>query len=132
MQTKHKLNHSLFIFGVMILFFSAACPLVQAQSVAPGDLDTTFGIGGKVVTAITQNEDEPTRVRIQPDGKIVTVGFAVEGGWGCPANSFLVRHNGDGTVDNSFGTNGSVVVSFGSEEINFRDFLILPDGKIQL
>ena len=49
MQTKYKLNHSVFIFGLMILFFSAAFPLVQAQSVAPGDLDTTFGNGGKVV-----------------------------------------------------------------------------------
>ncbi|MDQ3748950.1 MAG: FG-GAP-like repeat-containing protein [Acidobacteriota bacterium] len=130
MQTKHKLNHSLFIFGLMILFFSAAFPLVQAQTAAPGDLDTTFGNGGKVVTAITQNEDIPTRVRIQPDGKIVTVGVAVEGGWGCPVNSFLVRHNADGTIDNSFGTNGAVVISFGSEEINFQDFVILPDGKL--
>ncbi len=52
MQTKHKFNHSLFIFGLMILFFIAAFPLVQAQTVAPGDLDTSFGNGGKVVTPI--------------------------------------------------------------------------------
>lgn len=32
MQTKHKLNHSLFIFGLMILLFSAVCPFVQAQT----------------------------------------------------------------------------------------------------
>ncbi len=32
MQTKHKFNHSLFIFALMILLFSAACPLVQAQT----------------------------------------------------------------------------------------------------
>src|SRR5687768_135542 len=126
MQTKHKLNHSLFIFGLMILFYSATFPLVQAQT-APGDLDTTFGSGGKVVTGITENEDRPTRVRIQPDGKIVTVGFVSDNDWGCPANSFLARHNADGTVDNSFGTNGSVVVIFGSEEINFQDVVILPD-----
>ncbi|MDQ3749192.1 MAG: FG-GAP-like repeat-containing protein [Acidobacteriota bacterium] len=129
MQTKHKLNHSLFIVGLMILFFIAAFPLVQAQSVAPGDLDTTFGSGGKVVTPIPGGVSEPTRVRIQPDGKIVTVGLDFQNGF-YPAVSFLVRHNADGTIDNSFGTNGSVVVvgSF-SEETIFQDFVILPDGK---
>lgn len=133
MQTKYKLNHSLFIFGLMILFFIAAFPLVQAKTAAPGDLDTTFGNGGKIVTSLTGGlnggVDEPTRVRIQPDGKIVTVGFSGNNGF-YPPVSFLVRHNADGTVDNSFGTNGLVVVSsvFG-DEITFMDFVILPDGK---
>ncbi len=99
MQTKHKLNHSLFIFGLMILFFIAAFPLVQAQTAAPGDLDTTFGSGGKVITQITEGPDIPTRVRIQPDGKIVTVGYNDGNGF-YPPESFLVRHNADGTVDN--------------------------------
>ncbi|MBA4123809.1 MAG: VCBS repeat-containing protein [Acidobacteria bacterium] len=133
MQTKYKLNHSLFIFGLMILFFIAAFPLVQAQTAAPGDLDTTFGNGGKVITRITSQEDRPIRVRIQPDGKIVTVGIVLEGGFGCPVNAFLVRHNANGTVDNSFGTNGSVVVTSNSYEIIeiiFTDFVILPDGKL--
>ncbi len=129
MQAKHKLNHSFFIFGLMILFFSAAFPLVQAQTGAPGDLDTTFGSGGKIVTDITLGPDEPTRVRIQPDGKIVTVGFNDGNGF-YPPESFLVRHNADGTVDNSFGTNGSVVVtSISGYDIPFSDFVILPDGK---
>ena len=129
MQTEYKLNHSLFIFGLMILFFSAAFPLVQAQSVAPGDLDTTFGSGGRVITSITSDIDDPTRVRIQPDGKIVTVGYNLNNGF-APPDSFLVRHNADGTVDNSFGTNGSVVLSPSNEVIRFNDFVILPDGKL--
>ncbi|HXH70955.1 MAG TPA: delta-60 repeat domain-containing protein, partial [Pyrinomonadaceae bacterium] len=130
MQTKYKLNHSLFIFGLMILFFIAAFPLVQAQTGAPGDLDTTFGNGGKVITAITSDNDYPTRARIQPDGKIVTVGIVAENGFGFPTNSFLVRHNADGTVDNSFGTNGSVIaVSSNSVEITFKDFVILRPSE---
>ncbi|MGI8640665.1 MAG: hypothetical protein ACR2MG_12065 [Pyrinomonadaceae bacterium] len=40
MQTKHKLNHSLFIFGLVILLFGAACPLVQAQT-SPNDIFQT-------------------------------------------------------------------------------------------
>ncbi len=130
MQTKHKLNHSLFIFGQMILFFIAAFPLVQAQTAAPGDLDTTFGSGGKVITAITSLNDRPTRARIQPDGKIVPVGVVTDNDFGSLINSFLVRHNADGTVDNSFGTNGSVVLGSLSEAIEFQDFVILQDGKL--
>ena len=98
MQTKYKLNHSLFIFGLMILFFIAAFPLVQAQTAAPGDLDTTFGSGGKIVTSLTQGGDEPTRVRIQPDGKIVTVGYNGNNGF-YPPDSFLVRHNAAGCLE---------------------------------
>jgi uncharacterized delta-60 repeat protein len=130
MPTNYKLNHSLFIFGLMILFFIAAFPLVQAQSVAPGDLDTTFGSGGKVITRITSHNDRPARARIQPDGKIVTVGFVTDNDFGSLINSFLVRHNADGTVDNSFGTNGSVVLGSLSEAIDFQDFVILQDGKL--
>ncbi len=129
MQTKYKLNHSLFIFGLMILFFIAAFPLVQAQTAAPGDLDLSFGSGGKIVTSITEFGDYPTRVRIQPDGKIVTVGVAVETGFGFLTNAFLVRHNADGTVDNSFGINGLVVVDSSFDTLFFNDFVILPDGK---
>ncbi len=36
MQTKHKINQSLFIFGLMLFIFGAACPLVQAQILQTG------------------------------------------------------------------------------------------------
>jgi len=104
MQTKYKLNHSLFIFGLMILFFIAAFPLVQAQTAAPGDLDTTFGSGGKVVTAITSLNDYPTRVRIQPDGKIVMIGIVQNAALALTA-TFVIRQNANGSVDTSFGGN---------------------------
>ena len=37
MQIKHKINHSLFIFGLTILLFVAACPLASAQT-SPNDI----------------------------------------------------------------------------------------------
>jgi uncharacterized delta-60 repeat protein len=95
---------------------------------APGDLDTTFGNGGKVLTAITPQDDVPTRVRVQPDGKIVTVGWTqTPQGTG----SFVVRHNADGTLDATFGTNGLAILA---PQINqfvvFEDFIVLSDGKL--
>ena len=41
-----------------------------------GDLDTTFGVGGKVLTDISGENDEGQDVALQPDGKIVVAGFS--------------------------------------------------------
>lgn len=125
MQTKYKLNHSLFIFALTIFIFGAACPRLIA---APGDLDTTFGNGGKVVTPATPNDDVVERVRIQSDGKIVTLGFAQDAN-ADQTDSFIVRHNANGTIDASFGANGLVVISIDNFQ-RFFDFVILPDGKL--
>ena len=78
MQTKHKLNRLLFIFGLMISFFSAAFPLVQAQSAAPGDLDPTFGNGGIVFTGGGARLLAASDMAIQSDGKIVVVGSRLD------------------------------------------------------
>ncbi|MCA1624576.1 MAG: FG-GAP-like repeat-containing protein [Acidobacteria bacterium] len=126
MQTKYKLNHSLFIFGLMILFFSAAFPLVQAQSVAPGDLDTTFGSGGKVTTFFSQfsgGED----VAVQADGKIVVAGVA---SLLAPGPQIAVaRYNADGSLDASFGTGGGVTTSV-AHQTNASSLAIQTDGRI--
>ena len=125
MQTKHKFNHSLFIFGLMILFFSAAFPLVQAQSVAPGDLDTTFGSGGKVTTFF--NFSDANSVAVQADGKIVVAGANQPGNGS--RNIVLARYHANGSLDNSFGNGGIVTTSVG----NFNSasgIAIQADGKI--
>ena len=97
-------------------------------SAAPGDLDMTFSNGGKVITTITSQQDYARRVRIQPDGKIVTLGhswslnniFDLQG-------SFITRHNPNGTVDTVFGSNGII-----KTPLVFNDFIILPDGKLMI
>jgi len=121
MQTKYKLNHSLFIFGIMILFFIAAFPLVQAQSVAPGDLDTTFGSGGKVTTdsgLVTAD------VAVQADGKIVVAGRDL-----FTSIIFLARYLANGSLDNSFGNGGIVATSVGNRSYA-SGVAIQADGKI--
>lgn len=52
----------------------------QAVSIkaAPGDLDITFGIGGKVMTQ-TGYYDRAKAAAIQADGKIVVAGYASNG-----------------------------------------------------
>jgi hypothetical protein len=59
------------------LALSLALPL-GAQA-ASGDLDATFGAGGKVTTDFAGDRDEAHGVVVQADGKLVTVGGANRG-----------------------------------------------------
>src|SRR5215831_11638481 len=65
-----------------------------------GTLDQSFGTGGRVTTTFGQN-DVAFSVAVQPDGKIVTAGFAL-------FKFALARHNSNGTLDPNFGTGGQV------------------------
>ena len=95
---------------------------------APGDLDPTFGTGGKVITDFTDDAFYARQVEVQPDGKIVALGWLYNIN-GNLLGTYLIRYNPNGAIDNSFGTNGVVRVSCQTE--CFEDgFVILPDGKI--
>jgi uncharacterized delta-60 repeat protein len=95
-----------------------------------GTLDTTFGNGGFVVTAIgaARASDEATAVAIQADGKIVVAGHTVTGAG--DTDFALVRYNADGALDNTFGTGGKVVTSFGPSTDRVLALVIQADGKI--
>ena len=62
---------------------------------AAGDLDTSFGTGGKVTTDFSPGLDRATAVAIQPDGKIVVAGIAAGGAAsktsGSPDTTRMVR-----------------------------------------
>ena len=100
-------------------FFLCGLMTFQIQA-APGDLDTNFGTGGQVFTQISQYTT--IRVQIQPDGKIVTISSDY---WD-DVDSFISRHNADGTVDTTFGAGGYVQLDY----IVLFDFAIQPDGKL--
>src|SRR5712691_1227384 len=68
---------------------------------ADGSLDTSFGTGGKVTTAIGTSTDEAYAIALQSDGKIVVGGRATIGS---NFDFALARYNTDGTLDTSFGT----------------------------
>ena len=92
-----------------------------------GSLDTSFGIGGKVTTAIRSSDDSANFVVIQSDGKIVAAGYSSNGGKGVFA---LARYNVDGSLDTSFGTGGKVTTAIGSSEDDAYSVAIQSDGKI--
>lgn len=92
-----------------------------------GSLDLSFGSEGKVFTDIGTLTDLAQDVAIQSDGKIVVVGCAYVDGVDQIAT---VRYNEDGTLDNSFGTNGIVTTPIGSSYSIGNSVAIQSDGKI--
>jgi len=60
--------------GVLLSLLGLCAP--QSLSAAPGDLDQTFGTGGKVTTPFGSGFGEARGLAIQPDGKLVVVGTA--------------------------------------------------------
>ena len=110
----------------VVAFFALAGRAVTA---APGDLDSSFGSGGRVTSDFRGSNDFAYASALQPDGKIVTagirfVGMSAEGG-----DFLIARYNADGTLDKRFGQRGHVITDFGLTEIATA-VAVQPDGKI--
>jgi uncharacterized delta-60 repeat protein len=91
-----------------------------------GRLDVTFGSGGRVLTDFSRKNDFATDVAIQADGKIVAAGTA-----GAPFHPrfALARYGTDGTLDPTFGGDGTVKTSLTGYD-NAGGVAIQGDGKI--
>lgn len=97
-----------------------------------GTLDTAFGNGGKVVTAIGTGWDFALRIKVQADQKLLVAGYcAVDVSW----RICLARYLPDGTLDMTFGQTGQLIlfiVSGTGYSVNdqVRALELAPDGKI--
>jgi uncharacterized delta-60 repeat protein len=84
---------------------------VGAAVGAPGDLDTTFGTGGKVTTPIGNGNDYGYAVAVDSQGRVVVAGASYNGS----DNDFAVaRYTSAGVLDTSFGTGGKVTTAIGN------------------
>jgi uncharacterized delta-60 repeat protein len=88
-----------------------------------GALDTTFGVAGKVRTAI---QGSAYAVAVQPDGRIVAAGGSDAGADGDFA---LVRYEPDGAVDTTFGQRGTVRTDLGGSD-GVVAVAVQPDGAV--
>jgi uncharacterized delta-60 repeat protein len=94
---------------------------------ADGSLDTTFGTGGKVTTAIGTGNDYANSVAIQSGGKIVAAGHSYNGS---NYDFALVRYNADGSLDTTFGTSGKVTTAIGTGDDYANSIAVQSGGKI--
>jgi len=97
-----------------------------------GSLDATFGTGGVVTTAVSAGTgvDRAFGVALQTDGRIVVAAGVVtaEGG----QDIGVLRYNGDGTLDTTFGGDGIVTVAIGpGQQTEITTCIVIqPDGRI--
>jgi uncharacterized delta-60 repeat protein len=101
-------------------------PLVLMRYNSNGTLDTSFASGGKFIGTVGLVENFSAIVPLA-NGKILLGGTGYNGG----EDFALARFNSDGTVDTTFGINGSVLTNPGGADIG-TSLIVQPDGKILL
>jgi uncharacterized delta-60 repeat protein/uncharacterized repeat protein (TIGR01451 family) len=91
-----------------------------------GSFDAGFGLGGIVMTDFG-GDDWGKSIALQPDGKIVMVGFDSYAPHG--HHFAIVRYDSNGFLDTSFSADGKTTIDLGHEDFA-NAVAILPDGKI--
>ncbi len=94
-----------------------------------GLLDLSFDTDGIVTTAIGTSDDFGRAVAVQEDGKIIVAGYSFNGSQDVFA---MVRYNTDGSLDNSFDSDGIVTSEIGASGNRAHAIAIQDDGKIVL
>jgi uncharacterized delta-60 repeat protein len=120
---KYILNYLLFLpFNYFLL-----TSLSIAQS--PGDLDKSFGNGGKVNVGITGYYDVAESMALQQDGKIVVVGYGKESLVSFKGLS-MARYLANGEIDIDFGNYGIIHRVTNEVEGEANSVAIQKDNKI--
>lgn len=102
-------------------------PFGGVARAADGDLDPTFGTGGKVTTAFPIGS-YATAVAIQADGRIVVVGAAA--GPSVTGEFAVARYRINGTLDPTFSHDGMLTTKIGVGGDEARSVAIQADGRI--
>jgi uncharacterized delta-60 repeat protein len=89
-----------------------------------GSLDTGFSEDGRVATSLT-GDDRAKALLLQPDGKLVAVGYSERIGRGSYA---LARYEKDGSLDTGFGGGDGLVTAIDNYQAMAAG--LQPDGKI--
>ena len=107
--------------GVSLPLFLLLLGMPLPALTDPGDLDPSFGPGGRVLTDLGGGDGASALV-VQPDGKVVAAG-------GSTVNFALARYHPDGSLDNSFGNAGVVLTDFGAPS-RAQALLLQSDTKL--
>ncbi len=91
-----------------------------------GTLDNTFGTSGVETLDVGGNDNYGIGLALQTDGKIVTCGYTAVG----TGDFAISRFNTNGTLDNTFGTTGTVITDFNTSNDAPYSVIIQLNGKI--
>jgi uncharacterized delta-60 repeat protein len=126
-QSDHKIICSGFVYNGQDWDFGLV------RYLPDGNLDSGFGVGGKLITAIGRGNDVAYAMALQEDGKIVVGGLSVVD----TPNIYhyaLVRYDNNGSLDQNFNGTGKVIVDFGNDfkQGTIYTIRIQKDGKLLL
>ncbi len=91
-----------------------------------GMLDPTFGSNGIVTTKFNNMPSSASEVVLQTDGKIITLGTVKLSD--AQSKKIITRYNNNGTVDNTYGVNGSTLIEV--ESFSGSKIALQPGGKL--
>ena len=114
-----------FFFSNMLLIM---CITPTSAWSSAGDLDSSFGNGGKITTEISTGRDVGSSVVLQSDGKIVVAGWS--DGNDDTYKFAIVLYNSNGLLDNIFGKNGIVITKIGTLNSQAFSVIVQTDGMI--
>jgi uncharacterized delta-60 repeat protein len=93
-----------------------------------GAVDTTFGTGGAVTTAVGNVNDYLESISIQANGKIVGAGYSANSNG--DFDTALVRYQENGSLDSSFHADGIVTADTAGNNDELYATALQSDGKI--
>lgn len=104
---------------------------VPSAFASPGDLDPSFGTGGRrqLHTYQTVGFNVSQGPIVQSDGKILAWGYSQNGVYK-PLDFAIARYLPDGSPDPVFGTGGRVTTDIDGGEDSVNSLILQPDGKI--
>lgn len=95
-----------------------------------GQIDSTFALNGIYSQYFSGDVNEAKDVVIQSDGKIVIVGNFGTQNESSVSDIGVIRLNSNGTLDTSFGSNGSVIINVNNKYELANAVALTSDGKI--
>ena len=110
------------------VYSGTAMDSVLVRYNSDGSLDTSFGTDGIAILPLSTDNDSLWSVAIQTDGKIVAGGYSYVDSVRYFA---VIRCNSDGSMDETFGTDGLVTTNLGGRPIG-HSVLVQSDGMIIL
>jgi uncharacterized delta-60 repeat protein len=129
------------LFFAVATFAASLAVMEPEAGAAQGDLDTTFGQEGRVLTGIAVSGHPDffpmtESVLIQPDGKVLVCGRFWQDGISYWYGTFILRYLSNGDLDAAFGDQGRVAVidpgfPYDTWTVG-ADMALQPDGAILL
>jgi uncharacterized delta-60 repeat protein len=97
-----------------------------------GSLDETFGTQGLVITPFEGDLARAEALVLQPTGEIVAAGFARSSPEESATDFGVVRYRSDGSLDESFGKDGLVLIDLEKTDDTAHAISLQEDGRIVL